>query len=345
MSTVLVTGGAGFIGSHTCVELLDAGHDVVVVDNFDNSSPRALAAVEALTGRSVRLVEGDVGDRAVLDAAFGRHPVDAVIHFAALKAVGESVAEPLRYYRNNLGSTIALLDAMAAHGCHHLVFSSSCTVYGNPGVVPIDESAPLEAVNPYGRTKLVSEDIMRDVSAADPRWRIVLLRYFNPVGAHASGELGEDPRGVPNNLMPYLMQVAVGRRDKLSVFGGDYPTRDGTCIRDYIHVVDLAKGHLAALDVIGELETGCTALNLGTGTGTTVLELVAAASAVIGRPIPYEIVERRAGDAVEVWADPAEANRVLRWRTSLDVHDMCRDHWAWQSRHPYGFAGPEAGPV
>jgi UDP-glucose 4-epimerase len=341
MSTVLVTGGAGFIGSHTCVELLAAGYSVVAVDNFDNSSPKAIDAVQALTGKAVTLVEGDVTDRALLDRTFGAHDIDAVIHFAAYKAVGESVADPLRYYRNNLGSTISLLEAMQQAGCRQLVFSSSCTVYGNPERVPIDEASPLQAVNPYGRTKLTSEDIMRDVALADPAWRIVLLRYFNPVGAHPSGELGEDPRGVPNNIMPYLMQVAVGRRDKLSVFGGDYPTRDGTCIRDYIHVVDLAQGHLAALEVMGELPTGCRALNLGTGTGTTVLELLQAAARAIGRPVPYEIVERRPGDAVSVYADPTTANEVLHWKTTRDIDDMCRDHWNWQSRHPYGFAdGP-----
>lgn len=337
MSTVLVTGGAGFIGSHTCVELLDAGHDVITIDNFDNSSPKSLDVVAALTGKTVTLIEGDVTDRATLDAVFAAHRIDAVIHFAALKAVGESVENPLRYYHNNLGSTIALLSAMDTAGCRRLVFSSSCTVYGNPERVPIDESSPLEAVNPYGRTKLTSEEIMRDLAVSDPSWRIILLRYFNPVGAHPSGDLGEDPRGVPNNLMPYLMQVAVGRRDKLSVFGGDYPTRDGTCIRDYIHVVDLAQGHLAALEVIDEGEAGCRALNLGTGTGSTVLELIEAASEVIGKPVPYEIVDRRAGDAVEVYADPAMANEVLRWKTSRDLRDMCRDHWNWQSRHPYGF--------
>lgn len=343
MSTVLVTGGAGFIGSHTCVELLQAGNSVIAIDNFDNSSARSLDAVAALTGRAVTLVEGDVSDRATLDAVFAAHRIDAVIHFAALKAVGESVADPLRYYRNNLGSTIALLGAMADAGCRRLVFSSSCTVYGNPETVPIDESSPLEAVNPYGRTKLTSEDMMRDLAASDPTWRIILLRYFNPVGAHPSGELGEDPRGVPNNIMPYLMQVAVGRRDKLSVFGGDYPTRDGTCIRDYIHVVDLAQGHLAALDVIDELPAGCRPLNLGTGTGTTVLELIKAAEEVIGRPVPYEIVDRRPGDAVSVFADPSTANDVLRWKTTRDVVDMCRDHWNWQSKHPYGFSDAPVG--
>lgn len=339
MSTVLVTGGAGFIGSHTCVELLGAGHDVVVVDDYSNSSPRAIDAVRSISGRDVTLIEGDATDIGLLRRIFADHPIDSVVHFAAFKAVGESVAEPLRYYRNNLGSTVALLEAMGGAGCRRLVFSSSCTVYGNPETAPVSEEAALHAVNPYGRTKLISEEIMRDVAAADDRWRIALLRYFNPVGAHPSGELGEDPRGVPNNIMPFLMQVAVGRRDCLSVFGGDYPTRDGTAVRDYIHVVDLASGHVAALKVLDELPAGCIALNLGTGTGTTVLELVRAAEEAIGKPVNHEIVDRRPGDAIEVYADPALANRLLRWRAKRDVLDMCRDHWNWQSRHPYGFAG------
>ncbi len=341
MSTVLVTGGAGYIGSHTCVELLGAGYDVVVIDNFANSSPKALEAVEALSGRKVTFLEGDVSDRPTLERLFSRHDFGAVIHFAAFKAVAESMSEPLRYYANNVGSVLNLLEVMQQTGCCNLVFSSSCTVYGNAQVVPIDETAPLEAVNPYGRSKLVSEEIMRDLCAADPRFKVVLLRYFNPVGAHPSGELGEDPRGIPDNLMPYLMQVAVGRRDKLSVFGGDYPTRDGTAIRDYIHVVDLALGHVAALGVLDELEPGCQPFNLGTGTGSTVLELVQAAQRVIGRPIPLEIVGRRDGDSVAVWADPSRANAVLRWRATRNLHDMCRDHWNWQSKHPYGFVdGP-----
>jgi UDP-glucose 4-epimerase len=334
---VLVTGGAGYIGSHTAVELLGAGHDVVVVDNFANSSPRAIAAVEAIAGRAVTLVEGDLTDPGVPAKLFGEHAIDAVIHFAAYKAVGESVAYPLRYYRNNLDSTLNLLDAMADVGCRRFVFSSSCTVYGNPERVPITEDSPLRAVNPYGRTKLLNEELLRDLAVAQPDWHISLLRYFNPVGAHRSGDLGEDPRGVPQNLMPYLMQVAVGRRDKLEVYGSDYPTRDGTCVRDYIHVVDLALGHLAALDSLDRLGPGCRAHNLGTGHGTTVLEMVAAASAAVGRDLPYELAPRRAGDAGEVWADPSLAAGELRWRAERTVADMCADHWRWQSRHPHGF--------
>jgi UDP-glucose 4-epimerase len=336
--TVLVTGGAGYIGSHTSVELLAAGYDVVAVDNLDNSSIKAIDAVRAISGRDLTFIEADVADPMALREVFARRPIDAVIHFAALKAVGESVANPLRYYRNNLGSTITLLETMSAFGVRRLVFSSSCTVYGDPDRVPITEDAPLRAVNPYGRTKLASEDIMRDAAIADPELQVVLLRYFNPVGAHPSGQLGEDPRGVPNNLMPYLMQVAVGRRDSLSVFAGDYPTRDGTCIRDYINVVDLAQGHLAALDAMDGLGAGCRAYNLGTGTGTTVLELVRAAEAVIGRPVPHQIVDRRPGDAMEVYADPALANAALGWKATRTVEDMCADHWRWQAGHPDGFA-------
>jgi UDP-glucose 4-epimerase len=335
--TVLVTGGAGYIGSHTSVELLAAGYDVVAVDNLDNSSLEAVEAVRAISGRDLTFVQADVADPVALRDVFSAHPIDAVIHFAALKAVGESVANPLRYYRNNVGSTINLLETMGAFGVRKLVFSSSCTVYGEPDRVPITEDFPLRAVNPYGRTKLASEDIMRDAAIADPALEIVLLRYFNPVGAHPSGDLGEDPRGVPNNLMPYLMQVAVGRRPSLSIFGGDYPTRDGTCVRDYIHVVDLAQGHLAALDAMDALGAGCRAYNLGTGTGTTVLELVRAAERVIGRPVPHEIVDRRPGDAMEVYADPALANIALGWKANRTVEDMCADHWRWQSSHPHGF--------
>lgn len=338
---VLVTGGAGYIGSHTCVELLLEGHDVVVIDNFDNSNPRALATIQRLAGRELDFVEADVADIAVLDRVFAAEPVDAVIHFAGLKAVGESVANPLRYYRVNLGTTLTLLETMNRHNVHRMVFSSSCTVYGNPEVVPISEDSPLSATNPYGRTKLIQEDLFREFSAAEPEWKISLLRYFNPVGAHPSGELGEDPRGVPSNLMPFAMQVAVGRREKLSIFGSDYPTRDGTAVRDYIHVVDLAKGHLAALATLDDHGPGCRAYNLATGRGTTVLELVAAASAAVGQPIAYELVDRRPGDAVEVYADPDYAVKELGWKANLDIDDMCRDHWRWQQAHPWGFAdGP-----
>jgi UDP-glucose 4-epimerase len=342
--TILVTGGAGYIGSHTCIALLDAGHDVVVIDNFDNSSPQALDAVRRVTGRDLAVVAADVADADVLDTVFAGHPIDAVLHFAGLKAVGESVAEPLRYYRNNLGSTFALVDAMERHGVTRIVFSSSCTVYGEADRVPLTEDTPVDAKSPYGRTKLFIEQVLRDVCIARPTWHASVLRYFNPVGAHPSGELGEDPRGIPNNLMPFLMQVAVGRRPRLSVFGGDYPTRDGTCVRDYIHVMDLAEGHLAALAALDAEGPGWHVYNLGTGTGTTVLEIVAAASDAVGHPLPYEIVARRPGDVVEVYADPSRAQRILGWRATRSVHDMCRDHWRWQSTHPYGFGGPDAEP-
>lgn len=335
--TVLVTGAAGYIGSHTCVELLDAGHDVVGIDNFDNSSPRAIDAIARIAGRPLAFVEGDVADAAVLDRLFAAHPIDSVIHFAGLKAVNESVRKPMLYYRTNLGSTMTLLERMGAHGVHALVFSSSCTVYGEPERLPIDESAPLRAVNPYGRTKLVIEDMLRDLAAAEPEWRISLLRYFNPVGAHASGEIGEDPLGIPNGLMPFVMQVAVGRREKVSVFGGDYDTVDGTCVRDYIHVVDLAQGHLAALAQLERGGPGCRAYNLGTGNGITVLQMLAASSKAVGHDIAYEIVGRRAGDAPVVYADPSYANRELGWSATRTIDDMCVDHWRWQSTHPWGF--------
>jgi len=336
--TILVTGGAGYIGSHTVVELLAAGHDVVIVDDLVNSSSASIDAVRAIAGRDVAFVEAGVGDAAALDEVFAAWPIEAVIHFAGLKAVGESVEQPLRYYRRNLAATSVLLEAMDRHQVRDLVFSSSCTVYGDPAVVPVDETAPIGAVNPYGRTKLFIEEMCRDVAFADPRWRLVLLRYFNPVGAHASGRIGEDPRGIPNNLLPFIMQVAVGRRHELQVFGGDYPTRDGTCIRDYIHVVDLAQGHLAALDSMDMLGAGAHAVNLGTGQGTTVLEMVAAAAEAVGRPIPFAVVGRRPGDAAEVYADATLAADVLGWTATRSVAEMCADHWAWQRTHPNGFA-------
>jgi UDP-glucose 4-epimerase len=340
--TILVTGAAGYIASHTCIELLGAGYDVVGIDNFDNSSPGALDAIADVAGRRIDFVEGDVADAGVVDGLLSRHRVDAVIHFTGLKAVNESVHDPLRYYRVNLGTSLTLVEQMRRHGVRTLVFSSSCTVYGDPTRLPIDESSPLRPVNPYGQTKLAIEQLLRDVAASDPAWRIMLLRYFNPVGAHPSGRLGEDPRGVPNCLMPYVMQVAVGRRETVSVFGGDYDTADGTCVRDFIHVVDLALGHLAALRALDAGDESCRVYNLGTGTGTSVLEMLAAASAAVGRPVPYQVVGRRAGDAPVVYADPSRANAELGWRATRTIAEMCADQWRWQSTHPYGFAEPAA---
>ena len=337
--TVLVTGGAGYIGSHTCVTLLEAGVRVVVIDNLSNSSAVALDRVRELVPEragSLEFVEGDVRDPGDLDRAFGAGPIDAVVHFAGLKAVGESVTVPLRYYDHNVGGTVRLLEAMERHRVRDLVFSSSATVYGAPSHVPISEDAPLNALNPYGRTKLHIEDMLRDVAAATPGWHIALLRYFNPVGAHPSGRIGEDPAGVPNNLMPFIMQVAIGRLDHLTVFGDDYPTPDGTAIRDYLHVVDLAEGHLAALDHLDRLE-GAVAVNLGTGTGCSVLEVVAAAREATGREIPYEIGPRRAGDTVAVWADPTLAETLLGWKATRSLAEMCADHWRWQSANPDGY--------
>ena len=338
MSTVLVTGGAGYIGSHTCVQLLEAGHRVVVVDNLSNASAVALDRVRELTDGELVLHEVDLRDRPALDRTFDSEPVDTVVHFAGLKAVGESVEQPLRYYDNNVAGTVSLLEAMAAHDVKDLVFSSSCTVYGEAEEVPITESSPIGAASPYGRTKLFIEELLRDVAASDPAWRMVLLRYFNPVGAHPSGRIGEDPAGVPNNLMPYTMQVAVGRRDNLRVFGDDYDTPDGTCIRDYIHVVDLADAHLAALDALPRID-GCRAVNVGTGSGSSVLEVVAAASRAVGAEIPYEIVGRRPGDVPCVYADTTLSRELLGWTPRFDLDDMCRDHWRWQRENPDGYGG------
>jgi len=336
--TVLVTGGAGYIGSHTCVTLLEAGIRVVVIDNLDNSSEVALARVRELVpgaDDALEFVQGDIRDPTDLDRAFALGDVGSVIHFAGLKAVGESVADPLRYYEHNVAGTVQLLRAMERHDVRDLVFSSSCTVYGEPTVVPITEDTPLGATSPYGRTKLHIEEMLRDV-AATGGWRIALLRYFNPVGAHPSGRIGEDPVGIPNNLMPYIMQVAVGRRDHLTVFGDDYPTPDGTAVRDYLHVVDLAEGHLAALDRIDQLD-GAVAVNLGTGIGSSVLDVIHAAAAATGRDIPYEVGGRRAGDVVEAWADAGRAAALLGWRASRDLADMCADHWRWQATNPDGY--------
>ncbi|MBN2623003.1 MAG: UDP-glucose 4-epimerase GalE [Acidimicrobiales bacterium] len=345
--TVLLTGGAGYIGSHTAVELLGAGWDVVVVDDFSNSSPVALERVaQVATGPSaghLRWHRLDIADTAGLTSVLADEAVDAVVHFAGLKAVGESVAQPLRYYTVNVAGSASLLRAMDATGVRRLVFSSSCTVYGDPERVPIDETAARGASNPYGRTKLVVEDMLMDLAAADDGWQLLALRYFNPVGAHASGRLGEDPEGIPNNLMPYIMQVAAGRHPFVRVFGDDYPTPDGTGIRDYIHVVDLALGHVAALESSDDLP-GFTAVNLGTGRGSSVLEVIAAASRAVGRDVPYQVVERRPGDVAATWAEPALAEKLLGWRATRTLDEMAADHWRWQSRNPQGYAGEGAGP-
>ncbi|WP_214710949.1 MULTISPECIES: UDP-glucose 4-epimerase GalE [unclassified Exiguobacterium] len=334
--TLFVTGGAGYIGTHTTLQLLEAGHDVVVIDNLSNSNLEALRRVEALANRPVTFYEGDILDRTLLDDIFTEHSIDAVIHFAGLKAVGESVSEPLRYYENNVVGTTVLLHAMTDHGVKRIVFSSSATVYGLPETTPIDESFPLSATNPYGRTKLMIEDILRDVSVADPSWSIALLRYFNPIGAHESGRIGEDPFDIPNNLMPYITQVAVGRLNELSVFGDDYDTPDGTGVRDYIHVVDLADGHLKALDYVMD-HTGAEAFNLGTGTGYSVLDLVQAFEAESGKAVPYKVTPRRPGDIATCFANPSKSKRVLGWEAKHDVRAMCRDAWNWQSNNPNGY--------
>lgn len=336
--TILVTGGAGYIGSHTAIALAERGHRVVIADNLANSSRTAVERVEQLARAEVAFHEVDLTDRAALDGVFDAHQIGAAIHFAGLKAVGESVAEPLSYYRTNLISTINLLESMADHDVWDLVFSSSATVYGDPEVLPIPESARLSPTNPYGRTKLMIEDICRDVAASDDRWRISLLRYFNPVGAHPSGEIGEDPRGRPNNLVPYVMQVAVGRRDHVQVYGNDWDTLDGTGVRDYIHVVDLAMGHLAALD---HIETGCDVFNLGTGTGASVFDIIKTTENVSGQAIPYEVIGRRDGDIARSLADPSKANEKLEWRADRSIEVMLADSWNWQSKNPNGFAGAD----
>lgn len=335
---ILVTGGAGYIGSHTVVELLQAGQEPVIFDNFSNSARGVIARIEAICGRAPTVVEGDIRDPAALRDVFGRYEFSAVIHFAGLKAVGESVAQPLRYYDNNVRGTLHLCEAMADAGVRQLVFSSSATVYGDPHRVPIREDFPLQATNPYGRSKLHIEDMLRDLSASDASWRIALLRYFNPVGAHPSGLIGEDPQGTPNNLLPFVCQVAVGRRPELAVFGGDYPTPDGTGVRDYIHVVDLARGHLAALGAVAG-NPGVLTVNLGTGRGYSVLEAVQAFERASGRPVPYRIVARRPGDVAACYADPALAQERLGWSAQFDLEAMCRDAWRWQSDNPAGYGG------
>ncbi|ACC71446.1 UDP-glucose 4-epimerase GalE [Paraburkholderia phymatum] len=334
--TILVTGGAGFIGSHTCVELLNSDYDVVVIDNLVNSKRESMARVEQITGKQVAFYEANVRDETVLNTIFDRHPITGAIHFAALKAVGESVAKPLEYYRNNMDGLLALLDVMRARNVKQFVFSSSATVYGVPKSSPIDETFPLSATNPYGQSKLIAEQILRDLEISDPSWRIATLRYFNPVGAHESGLIGEDPGGVPNNLMPYVAQVAVGKLERLRVFGGDYDTPDGTGVRDYIHVVDLARGHIAALDALVERDASFV-VNLGTGQGYSVLDVVKAFEKASGKPVPYEIVARRPGDVAQCFANPAKALEVIGWQAQYGIERMCADHWRWQAQNPRGF--------
>lgn len=334
---VLVTGGAGYIGSHTVIELLNAGQEVIIVDNFCNSHPEVLSRIQSLTGKAPTFYESDVRDVDALEQIFSSHPdIQAVIHFAGLKAVGESNQLPLKYYQNNIAATLTLCEVMAKHHVFNLVFSSSATVYGDPHAVPITESFPTSATNPYGRSKLMVEEILRDVVKSEPRWSIALLRYFNPVGAHHSGLIGEDPNGIPNNLLPFISQVAVGRLPQLSIFGNDYPTPDGTGIRDYIHVVDLAIGHLKAINKLTTM-TGILVCNLGTGKGYSVLDMIHAFESASGKKIPYRIVPRRSGDIAECWANPAYAKEVLDWVAEKTLADMMTDTWRWQSKNPTGF--------
>jgi UDP-glucose 4-epimerase len=336
MSTILVTGGAGFIGSHTCVELLNADYNVIVIDNLSNSKKEALDRVESIAGKKLIFYEDDLTNFEAVAKIFASHHIDAVIHFAGFKAVGESVEKPLSYYQNNLDSTIILCKAMRKYGVFDIVFSSSATVYGDPDTVPIREDFPLTAVNPYGRTKLYNEEILRDLYTSDERWNVALLRYFNPVGAHESGRIGEDPHDIPNNLMPFISQVAVGKLDHLSVFGDDYDTEDGTGVRDYIHVVDLAVGHLKALEKLEE-NPGIVTYNLGTGHGYSVLDVVHAFEKASGKDIPYQIAGRRPGDAAVCYADPSKAEEELGWTAKRSLEDMCRDTWRWQSQNPDGY--------
>ncbi len=333
---VLVTGGAGYIGSHTAVALHQAGYEVVIVDNFANSSPAAVDAVRALTTDELAFVEADLLDADAVRRVFEQHEITEVVHFAAHKAVSESVSEPGRYYRNNVGSLLGVLDAMLEHRVDKLVHSSSCTVYGQPEILPVTETAPVGAMSPYGWTKLMSEQIINDVCAVRPL-AAIMLRYFNPVGAHASGTLGEDPNDIPNNLVPLVMEVASGSREKLPVFGGDYDTADGSGVRDYVHVVDLAEAHVAALEVLVTGHEGATAVNVGTGSGTSVLELIEAARRATGRDIPYEIVERRPGDVAKTWAATDLALEFLGWQAKLGIDDMMADHWRWHSQNPDGY--------
>lgn len=343
---ILVTGGAGYIGSHTCVELLQAGHDITVFDNFCNSHPESLARVQRITGKQFRFIRGDIRDRTSLVTALRESGAQSVIHFAGLKAVGESVQQPLSYYDNNVVGSLRLLEAMGTCGVKTLVFSSSATVYGDPQRLPLTEDHPLSATNPYGQTKLTVEHMLRDLQRSDTSWRIGILRYFNPVGAHASGLIGEDPQGTPNNLMPFVAQVAVGLRPHLNVFGDDYTTPDGTGVRDYIHVVDLAKGHLKALDALGRStpQAECLTVNLGTGTGYSVLEMVRAFEQASGKRVTYNVAPRRPGDIATCYADPSKAAALLGWRTERSLADMCADTWRWQNLNPHGYNPPCQAP-
>jgi UDP-glucose 4-epimerase len=333
---VLLTGGAGYIGSHTAVEFLTAGFEVVVYDNLSNASDEALNRVRKITGKPFEFIKGDIRDHALLLETFRQYQPAAVVHFAGLKAVGESVAKPVEYYSNNVAGTVTLLQAMQKAGIKQLVFSSSATVYGEPQYLPLTEEHPLSATNPYGRSKLMIEDMLRDLYRSDAAWNIAILRYFNPVGAHVSGLIGEDPNDVPNNLMPFISQTAVGRRDKLSVFGGDYPTPDGTGVRDYIHVVDLALGHVRAIEALRN-RSGLLTVNLGTGTGYSVLEMIRAFEQASGKSVPFEIVARRPGDVAACYADPALAAQRLNWKATRTLADMCADTWRWQSQNPQGY--------
>lgn len=337
MKTILVTGGAGFIGSHTIVELQQSGYDVVVVDNLSNSSPESLNRVKAITGRPLAFYQMDIRDRAGMERVLSEHPCDACIHFAGLKAVGESVEKPWEYYENNIGGTLVLLDVLRKHNCKNVIFSSSATVYGDPAEIPITEQCPKgQCTNPYGWTKSMLEQVMTDMQKADTEWNVVLLRYFNPIGAHPSGTMGEDPNGIPNNLMPYVTQVAIGKRPELGVFGNDYDTHDGTGVRDYIHVVDLARGHVAALKAI-ERKCGLAIYNLGTGHGYSVLDVVNAFQKTNNVPIPYSIKPRRAGDIATCYSDPSKAEKELGWKAEFGIEEMCRDSWNWQRKNPNGY--------
>ena len=336
MACYLVTGGAGYIGSHMCVELLQNNHQVVVLDNLSNASSKSLEVIQRITQRKLIFVQGDIRDTECLAELFQTYVFNGVLHFAGLKAVGESTEQPIKYFDNNVNGTLRLVEAMQQANCKTLVFSSSATVYGLTDKMPIDETAPTGAINPYGRSKLMVEEVLQDLYAADPSWRISLLRYFNPVGAHACGEIGEDPNDTPNNLMPFISQVAVGRRPHLNIFGADYPTPDGTGVRDYIHVVDLARGHLAALNFL-QSNPGLAIHNLGTGHGYSVLDVVQAFEKASGRPVPYQVIERRPGDAAMSYADPAKAKKELGWQAEYDIQRMCEDAWRWQSQYPTGY--------